>query len=130
MANLINNWNLNNLNIKNLNNENTVTETKNTDTTLKGKSFDQILFEKENIKFSSHAIKRMKLRNIKIDNEELLQLKEGVNKIREKGGQESVILMNEKAFAVSVKNNTVVTVVDDKSMKDNVFTKIDSMLMI
>lgn len=130
MANLINNWNLNNLNIKNLNNENTETSSKDSETILKGKSFDQILLEKESIKFSSHALKRIKLRNIKIDNKELLQLKEGVNKIREKGGQESVILMNEKAFVVSEKNNTVVTVVDEKSMKDNVFTKIDSMLMI
>ncbi len=130
MANLVNNWNLNNLKVDNINPKNIQKKSNNIEKIEVNKSFDQIMLEKEELKFSSHALKRIKLRNIEINPQEMKKLKNGVNKIREKGGQESVILMKEKAFVVSVKNNTVVTVVDEKNMQDNVFTKIDSMLMI
>jgi len=36
------------------------------------------------------------------------------------------VLLRDVAFIVSVKNKTVVTAVDGESMKENVFTNIDS----
>lgn len=129
MANIFNNAYYNNIKINNLKNELNENFNKN-ESKIEGKSFEEILKEKEELKFSGHAIKRLKMRNIDIDNQDIEKLKNGINKIKEKGGQESVILLNEKAFVVSIKNNTVVTVIDEESMKDNVFTNIDSMLII
>ena len=38
--------------------------------------------------------------------------------------------MYDLAFVVSIKNRTVITAVDGNSMKDNVFTNIDSAVII
>lgn len=58
------------------------------------------------------------------------KLKTGIDKIREKGGTDSVVLMDDRAFVVSARNNTVVTVMEGKDMKENVFTNIDSMIIM
>ena len=47
-----------------------------------------------------------------------------------KGAKESLILMDQLALVVSVKNRTVITAVDGASLKDNVFTNIDSAVII
>jgi flagellar operon protein len=98
---------------------------------VSGRSFDELLREKSGeVKFSAHAQKRIDERKISIDSTEMKKLQSGVEKLKEKGGRESVILMDDKAFVVSVKNNTVVTIMDEKSIKDNVFTNIDSMMVM
>lgn len=58
------------------------------------------------------------------------KLKEGIQRIREKGGNDSVVLSGNRAYVVSVKNNTVVTVMEGKDLKENVFTNIDSMTIV
>jgi flagellar operon protein len=94
-------------------------------------SFEQILDKKLNeIKFSNHARERLKSRNIELDAEELDKLAEAVGKARAKGSKDSLILMNDLALVVSVKNNTVITAVDGGSLKENVFTNIDSAVII
>jgi flagellar operon protein len=58
------------------------------------------------------------------------QLQEAVNRARAKGARESLVLMGELALVVSVKNNTVITAVDGANMRENVFTNIDSAVII
>ena len=53
-----------------------------------------------------------------------------MDKAAQKGSQDSLILMNDTALVVSVKNRTVVTAMDGASMKDNVFTNIDSAVIV
>ncbi|MGM0507866.1 MAG: TIGR02530 family flagellar biosynthesis protein [Fusobacteriota bacterium] len=94
-------------------------------------SFKDLLDKKEKkLKFSSHAQKRINSRDLKIDNMEMQTLEKGINKLSKKGGRESVVLLNEKAYVVSVKNDTVITVMNGKDMKENVFTNIDSMIIM
>ena len=57
-------------------------------------------------------------------------LKDAVNKAEAKGAKESLILMDQLALVVSVKNRTVITAVDGASLKDNVFTNIDSAVIV
>jgi len=38
--------------------------------------------------------------------------------------------MDDLAFIISVKNRTVITVIDGQNMKDNVFTNIDSAIIV
>jgi flagellar operon protein len=82
------------------------------------------------LKFSNHAIERMQSRGVKFNPEDIQRLGDAVQKARAKGSKDSLVLMNDNAVIVSVKNNTVVTVVDKTSLKENVFTNIDSTIVI
>lgn len=95
-------------------------------------SFKQIIDQKISgqLKFSQHAQKRLQTRNIELTETDLQKLQGAVNKAREKGARESLILMDNLALLVSVKNNTVVTAVDGESMKENIFTNIDSAVIL
>lgn len=95
-------------------------------------AFNQIL-EKEltGLKFSQHALQRLQTRNIKLDKADLEKLSSAVDKAAQKGARDSLILMNnDLALVVSVKNRTVITAMDGAGMKDNVFTNIDSAVIV
>ena len=57
------------------------------------------------------------------------RLKSAVGRAEEKGSRESLILVDDLAFVVSVKNKTVITAVDQGRAKENVFTNIDSVVI-
>ena len=78
------------------------------------------------LRFSAHAQTRLQSRNIPFGQEEVARLEAAVNKAQAKGSRESLVLMDNVALVVSVKNRTVITAVDAASLKDNVFTNIDS----
>jgi flagellar operon protein len=79
---------------------------------------------------SQHAIKRMTERNITLDAEEFTKLKTALQKLKTKGGQDSLVITNKAAYILDVVNNKVVTAMDKQSLNDNVFTKIDSTLIL
>ena len=75
------------------------------------------------LKFSKHANERLARRNINLSETQMERLESGTTKAREKGIQESLVMVDNLAFIVNVKNNTVVTALGDSS--DSVFTNID-----
>ncbi len=81
------------------------------------------------LKFSAHAEARLRLRNIQLGPEELAKLENAMEKAKAKGARESLIVMEGNVFVVSVKNSTVITVVDRASARENVFTQIDSAVL-
>ncbi|MEA1961753.1 MAG: TIGR02530 family flagellar biosynthesis protein [Bacillota bacterium] len=96
-------------------------------------AFNEILTEKlatKQLKFSNHAQERMKSRNIELSETDLNKVQEAVDRARNKGSRDSLILMKDLALLVSVKNNTVITAVDGQNMKENVFTNIDSAVIV
>lgn len=97
-----------------------------------GQSFASILDSKttEGVKFSQHAQERLKARNITLSATDLANLEGAVNSVAQKGGKESLVMMGDAALVVSVKNRTVVTAMDRSQMKGNVFTNIDSAVII
>ncbi len=82
------------------------------------------------LKFSNHAIDRMQSRGIRFSKEDLSRLSDAVGRAAQKGSKDSLILMDNSALIVSVKNNTVVTVMDKAALKENVFTNIDSTIVM
>ena len=48
------------------------------------------------------------------------------DKAAEKGAKQSLFMMRDVAMVVSISNRTVITAVDQSSMRENVFTNIDS----
>ena len=92
-------------------------------------SFDQLLQKQINqtgIKFSKHAVDRMSSRGIEFSAGQMQRLEQAVSQVDAKGGKESLVMIDDTALVVSVKNDTVVTVVDRQQLKNNVFTNIDS----
>lgn len=77
----------------------------------------------ENLKFSKHANARLATRNINLSAEQMERLESGTTKAREKGIQESLVMVDDLAFIVNIKNNTVITAVNDST--DSIFTNID-----
>ena len=96
-------------------------------------SFSEVLkarLEQEaGIKFSAHAMDRLNERGITLEQDELSRLSGAISKAGEKGANDSLILINDKAFIVSIKNQTVVTAMAGDSIRNNVFTNIDSTLI-
>jgi flagellar operon protein len=108
-----------------------------------GKGFDEILKgnfrptdvlasagESSALKFSAHALNRIKERSIPMNGDLMGRLQKAVDTAALKGAKESLILSDDAAFIVSVKNKTVITVVDRNQMSGNVFTNIDSTVVI
>ncbi|WP_321367210.1 TIGR02530 family flagellar biosynthesis protein [uncultured Desulfuromusa sp.] len=92
-------------------------------------SFDQLLqnkIEQGGVKFSKHATDRMQSRGINFNPNQIQRLESAVSQVSAKGGQESLVILDNTALVVSIKNDTVVTVVDQNQLKNNVFTNIDS----
>lgn len=103
-----------------------------TSSSSSGITFNQVLEKQLNgeIKFSQHALQRLQSRNIKLDEAAMNKLSGAVDKAAQKGAKESLILMNNLALVVSVKNRTVITAMDESSMKESVFTNIDSAVIV
>jgi flagellar operon protein len=78
------------------------------------------------VKFSGHALERLKERGIELGEKELEKLEGAVSSVAAKGGNESLIMVGDAALVVSVKNRTVITAFDRNNMDGNVFTRIDS----
>ena len=96
-----------------------------------GPSFSQILDGKcSAVKLSAHAQARLRSRNIQLDPARQAKLSAAVDKAAAKGSRESLVLMDDVGYVVSVPNRTVITAVDGQSMKDNVFTNIDSAVIV
>lgn len=98
-----------------------------------GKSFREILAQNVQgtngeLKFSKHASERLQSRNIDLTTAQLNRLESGAKMASEKGIRESLVMVDNMAFIVNVKSNTVVTAVNDAD--DRVFTNIDGAVII
>ena len=84
----------------------------------------------DGLKFSQHATQRMMDRGISFKPDDLSRLSDAIDKAAKKGSKETLVLMGDNALIVSVKNRTVVTAMDREAMKENVFTNIDSTVIL
>lgn len=82
------------------------------------------------VRFSAHAQARLQSRHIVLDTEALRRVENAVDKAAEKGSRESLLLMDDVALIVSVRNRTVITAIDKENLKENVFTNIDSAVVL
>ena len=82
------------------------------------------------VRISQHALERLKSRGITLSDTDLKKLAGAVDAVAQKGGKDSLIMMGNAALVVSVKNRTVVTAMDRQGMQGNVFTNIDSAVVL
>jgi flagellar operon protein len=99
-----------------------------------GIPFSEILKERqaavrsEELKFSKHANERLASRNIDLSDDQYRRLETGAKMAFEKGIKESLVMVDNLAFIVNVKNNTVITAVNEGEEK--IFTNIDGAVII
>ncbi|MGO5065076.1 TIGR02530 family flagellar biosynthesis protein [Clostridium sp. LCP25S3_F8] len=104
-------------------------------------SFEKLLNQKLNEKvsktnkeesfiISKHAFDRMKSRNINLSEEDMNSINKAINIADKKGSRECLILCKDAALITSIKNRTVITAMTKEESKDNVFTNIDSAVII
>ncbi len=92
-------------------------------------SFAEVLAQNQSITFSKHAQNRLESRDINLGDDGLARLEAAVTKAEKRGAQESLILMDDMAFIVNVKNRMVVTAMDASKRGEGVFTNIDSVVL-
>jgi flagellar operon protein len=94
---------------------------------VKGPSFADVLATTAAAPtFSRHALERLQQRGVDLGEPTVQRLTNGISRAAGKGSRDSVIFVDNTAFVVSVKNNTVITAVPSERMREHVFTNIDS----
>lgn len=89
------------------------------------------LSEMSAVQFSKHAIERINERQIDIYSDDRLdRLNRAVELAEEKGSGNALVFIDSTAFLVSVKNNKVITTVTADDMQGNIFTNIDSTVVM
>ena len=95
-----------------------------------GEVLKQQLNTPETLKFSAHAQNRLQSRQISLNEHQMERLRQGVGQAENKGSKDSLVLMDNLAFVVSVKNRTVVTALDNAVNSGHVFAQIDSTVFV
>jgi len=98
--------------------------------TVTGAAAEQAAKNVDNLRFSAHAVDRMKSRGISFAPDMMKNIESAVARAASKGSRDTLVLAGDNALIVSVKNNTVVTVMDRAAMRENVFTNIDSTVVV
>lgn len=89
-------------------------------------TFENILNKERELTFSTHALERLNQRQISLEPSELIRLEKAVNDAQSKGAKDALILLNRKAFIVSIANKTVITALNSDENEGKVYTNIDS----
>ncbi|MBW5444570.1 flagellar biosynthesis protein [Cohnella sp. CFH 77786] len=98
-------------------------------TSPEGVSFRELL-QRQQLKFSHHAEQRLEQRGIVLNSDQLERIAGAVDQAAAKGARDSLVLFRDIAMIVNVPNRTVVTAMDGSSMKEHVFTQIDSAVVV
>ncbi len=100
---------------------------------LQGQTFAEVLARKKTaesgeLKFSKHASERLVSRNIDLSETQKERLNHAVKAAEAKGIKESLVMMDNLAFIINIKNNTVVTAVTGGEEK--IFSNIDGAVVV
>lgn len=98
----------------------------------KGAEFKKLLNDtikkSEPIKISGHAQERMVERGIRLQDKDMQLIANGMDKLKDKGGKESLMLYKDMAFIASIENRTIITAMGNGEI--DTITNIDSAIII
>ena len=98
-----------------------------------GVQFSELLqreADRTSVHFSKHAAQRVQERGIQMTDSLLGDLNQAVQKARDKGARDVVVIGQSGAFIVNIPNNVVVTTMSGTEMKDKIFANIDSAVLM
>lgn len=98
--------------------------------TAGGPSFQEALSAAgRSVHFSNHAQKRIDRRDLDIDAGRLDRLNSAITRAAEKGARSSVVMLDDLAVVVDIRDRKVVTAINAEAGKERVFTNIDSVVI-
>lgn len=95
----------------------------------KGSESFSAALHKARLQFTNHAQNRLAHRQINLSRDGLDRLNQAVDQAAQRGGKESLVLMDDLAFLVNVPERKVITAMNTRSDRQNVFTQIDSVVL-
>lgn len=95
-----------------------------------GNLLQQEISKQKSVQFSKHAAQRVQERGIEMTDSLLENLNGAIAKAKAKGARDVVVIGEKGAFIVNVPNNIVVTTMSEREMKENIFTNIDSAVLM
>ena len=97
------------------------------------KSFAEVLDDQQRgmeVKLSAHAQKRLAQQNITISSHDITRIGAAAQKAEMKGARESLMLLEDLALVVNIRNRTVITAMDKTRQREKIFTNIDSTVIL
>ena len=95
-------------------------------------NFQQVLnrsLDTNPLQFSKHAALRLSSREINLSDEQMTRVENGIKTAGDKGIRDSLIVIDNVALVVNIRNKTVITALD-KNQTDSVFTNIDGAVIV
>lgn len=89
---------------------------------------DNVVNNKENFTISKHAASR--LNEINFTDEDMKAVEKGFDIAKEKNSKNAVMIYKDTALIASIENRTIITAVNKDRAKDNIFTNIDSVVIL
>lgn len=93
-------------------------------------NFGDILTSAKQIKISKHAEQRLRERGITIEDNQWQMIEEKMDEAKNKGVQDSLVILDDAALLVSAKNNTVITALNRDEAANRIFTNINGTILI
>lgn len=82
------------------------------------------------VNFSKHAMARAEERGIALTPDLMNQLADSVEKAKEKGANNILAFSESQAFIINVPYGRVITTMTQAEMRNNIFTNIDSAVLL
>jgi flagellar operon protein len=96
-------------------------------------AFQEVLrreIRRAELKFSAHAQKRLAERRIQLSPQDLEKINQAAFLAETKGARQSLLIYGELVLVASITNRTVVTAVHGEAAVNNIFTNIDSAVIV
>ncbi|SDB88693.1 flagellar operon protein [Pelagirhabdus alkalitolerans] len=84
----------------------------------------------DELKISKHAKSRLNERDIAISDEKWAKIESSIKDADKKGITDSLVITEDSALLISVKNKTVVTAMDRSEAQSRVFTNINGTILL
>lgn len=89
---------------------------------------DNVASKNEKFTISKHAASR--LNEIDFTDEDMKAVEKGFKIAKEKNSKNAVMIYKDTALITSIENKTIITAVSKERAKDNIFTNIDSVVIL
>ncbi|MGN2369725.1 TIGR02530 family flagellar biosynthesis protein [Clostridium cagae] len=89
---------------------------------------NNVINKNEGFIVSKHAAER--LNEINFTDKDMQEIEKGFQMAKDKNSKNSVILYKDTALIASIENRTLITAVEKERAKDNIFTNIDSVVIL
>lgn len=89
---------------------------------------DTVISKDEGFIVSKHAA--LRLNEINFTEEDMKKIEKGFQIAKDKNSKNTVILYKDVALIASVENKTIITAIEKERAKDNIFTNVDSVVIL